>query len=155
MNKLRVISNGIVVTILLIVLGEYGVAQMGNRQMRPFQQMGPGNRRPKVAPIMCSHDTLMIYQDCRMCVCPRPNRVAKCFPKSCDLRTKDSGQCPAALLRMDDSKVCALNQFAGCKIDSDCPGPQLCCFDFCGSARCQNPVPLDIISGFPHKGRGY
>jgi len=127
----------------------------------------------------------MIYQDCRICVCPLPNRVAKCFKKSCDLRStpklpiivpyfkwdlkenlqqkkilkisaKDGGQCPSAILRMDDSKTCSLGNVPGCKIDADCPGSLFCCFDFCGGSKCVDPVPLDILTGGPvHKGRGY
>ncbi|CAL8078891.1 unnamed protein product [Orchesella dallaii] len=154
MNKLRLVPNGIIVTILLIVVGEYGVVQTARQPMnRMFQQ---NQRRPPVAPVGCTSDMLMVYQDCRMCVCPRPNRNAKCFKKTCDLRTKDSGQCPLAVLRMDDSKACGLTQAPGCKIDDDCPGNLLCCFDFCGSSRCAVPIPLDVISGFPvHRGRGY
>ncbi|OXA60274.1 WAP four-disulfide core domain protein 5 [Folsomia candida] len=114
---------------------------------------GGANRPPP--PLICTPDSLMLYQDCRMCVCPRPYKAAKCFKKSCDLRTKDSGQCPTSALKLDDSRLCPNSPTASCKSDVDCPGVQLCCFDFCNGAKCVNPVPLDASSGTPHHGRGY
>jgi len=118
-----------------------------------FRPHAVANRPP---PIICTPDSLIYYQDCRMCVCPRPHKVAKCFKKSCDLRTKDSGQCPISVMKLDDSHLCPNTPTASCKIDGDCPGPQLCCFDFCNGAKCVNPVPLDLSSGTPvHHGRGF
>lgn len=69
---------------------------------------------------------------------------------------KDGGQCPQAVLRMEDGLACRVTQSPGCKIDEDCPGPKLCCFDFCGSSRCVDPVPLDFTTGLTvHNGRSY
>lgn len=55
-----------------------------------------------------------------------------------------------------DSKGCNMTQIIGCKIDGDCPGNQVCCFDFCGGPRCVDPVPLDSSTGMQvHGGRAY
>lgn len=49
-----------------------------------------------------------------------------------------------------------MTQIIGCKIDGDCPGNQVCCFDFCGGPRCVDPVPLDSSTGMQvHGGRAY
>lgn len=35
---------------------------------------------------VCAGDSLLMYMDCKICVCPRPNRP-RCFKKTCDLRS--------------------------------------------------------------------
>ncbi|CAG7836740.1 unnamed protein product [Allacma fusca] len=105
---------------------------------RPFKA---NKLEPK---IMCGPDTLLILQDCKICYCPKANRHAVCSRKSCDQRTKPTGSCPTAVLNMDIYELCqpgipSDQNFRPCKQDTDCPGSQLCCFDYCKRTYCTNP----------------
>jgi len=71
------------------------------------------------------------------------------------LAAKDGGQCPPNVLKLDDSKLCEWTNFQGvCKVDDDCPGNKLCCFDFCKGGQCRDPIPLEPGRTI-HGGRGY
>lgn len=57
---------------------------------------------------------------------------------------KNTGQCPPAYLNLDDQKVCSSPpRQSPCKTDQQCPGQQICCFDYCAGYKCKNPLPLD------------
>ncbi|CAG7731470.1 unnamed protein product [Allacma fusca] len=111
-------------------------------------------RRPRA---FCLPKTILIYEDCRICSCNRQGQPS-CLKKSCDLRTKASGYCPPTILKESHYSECVTddvitNHVGACQIDNDCPGKQLCCFDFCRGAICVDPAPL--WDGKPHPGLGY